>query len=135
MNIGIHPSVNFTKQKRDAKPGISVCSRIIRLMDNQTKSRRKATIHTQEEKATTRMLWLLGKLYHNWVASRKTRIRWFLKVENSPRETRCKKCWDQFERYGPLSLRNVKQVSRKRKGPSLGKTECQKFLISEVPTQ
>ena len=27
-----------------------------------------------EEKATTRMQWLLWKLYHNWVASRKTRI-------------------------------------------------------------
>ena len=44
MNIGIRPSVNFTKQKRDAKPGISVCSRIIRLMNNQSKSQRKATI-------------------------------------------------------------------------------------------
>ena len=42
-----------------AKPGISVCSRIIRLTSNQTKSQRKATIPTQEEKVTTRMLWLL----------------------------------------------------------------------------
>ena len=59
VNVGILPSVNFTKQKRDAKPGISVCSRSIRLMNNQTKSQRKATIPTEEEKATTRMLWLL----------------------------------------------------------------------------
>ena len=29
VNIGILPSVNFAKQKRSAKPGISVCSRII----------------------------------------------------------------------------------------------------------
>ena len=56
VNIGILPSVNFTKQKRDAKPGISVCSRIIRLMNNQTKSQIKATIPTKEEKSTTRML-------------------------------------------------------------------------------
>ena len=42
MDVGIHPSVNFTKQKRSANPGISVCSRIIRLMSNQTKSQRKA---------------------------------------------------------------------------------------------
>ena len=65
VNIGVLPSVNFTKQKRDAKPGISVCSRIIRLMNNQTTSQRKATIRTKEEKSTTRILWLLWKLYQN----------------------------------------------------------------------
>ena len=43
------------------------------------KGQRNATIHTKEEKATTRMLWLLWQLYHNWVASRKTRMRWYLK--------------------------------------------------------
>ena len=59
VNIDILQSVNFTKQKRDAKPGTSVCSLIIRLMNNQTKSKRKGTIHTKEEKATTIMLWLL----------------------------------------------------------------------------
>ena len=54
VNIGILPSVNFTKQKRVAKPVISVCSRIARLMKNQTKSQRNAIIPTKEEKATTR---------------------------------------------------------------------------------
>ena len=73
VNVGIHPSVNFIKQKRAVKPGISAFSRIVRLMNNQTKSQRKATITQKEEKATTRMLWLLWKLYHFWVASRKTR--------------------------------------------------------------
>ena len=58
VNIGIHPSVNSTKSKRVAKPEISEGSRIIRLMNNQTKSLRKATILTKE-KTTTRMLWLL----------------------------------------------------------------------------
>ena len=38
VNIGILPSVNFTKQKRAVKLGTSVCSRIVRLMNNQTKS-------------------------------------------------------------------------------------------------
>ena len=37
MNIGILPSVNSSRQKRDVKPGMSVCSRIMRLMNNQTK--------------------------------------------------------------------------------------------------
>ena len=47
MNVGILPSVNFTEQKRVAKSGMSVCCRIIRLMNNQTKSLRKATIPTK----------------------------------------------------------------------------------------
>ena len=58
VNIGILPSDNSTKQKRAGKVGINVCSRIIRLMNNQTQSRRKAIIPTKV-KATTRMLWLL----------------------------------------------------------------------------
>ena len=61
VNIGILPTVNSTKQKQDAKPGISVCTRIMRLMNNQTKSQRKSTIPTKEKKATTRMLWAVVK--------------------------------------------------------------------------
>ena len=64
VNIGLLPSVNSTKQKRAAKPRISVCFRIMRLMNSQTKSQRKATIPTKEEKTTTGMRWLLRKLYH-----------------------------------------------------------------------
>ena len=41
MNIDILPSVNFTKQKRVAKPVTSVFSRIIRFMNNQTKKPEK----------------------------------------------------------------------------------------------
>ena len=37
VNSGILPSVNLTKQKRAAKPGISVCFRIIGLTNNRTK--------------------------------------------------------------------------------------------------
>ena len=49
--IGILPSVNSTKKKKqDVKPVISVCSRIIRLTNNRTKSQRKATILTKEDK-------------------------------------------------------------------------------------
>ena len=44
---------------RGNPPGTSVCSRIIRLTNNQTKSRKRAIIPTKEEKATTNMLWLL----------------------------------------------------------------------------
>ena len=40
---------------------------------------------------------------------------------NKPRETRRKKSWDRFEEYESVSLRYIKRVSGKRKGPSLGK--------------
>ena len=40
----------------------SVCLHIKKLTNNQTKSQRK-TIHKKQEKATTRMLWLLWKPY------------------------------------------------------------------------
>ena len=93
----------------------------MRLTNNQTKVQGKAIIPTKEEKATTRMLWLLWKLYHIWVVSRETRSHWILNEANSPWETRCKKSWDQFEEYGSLSLRHVKQVSGKIKDHRLDK--------------
>ena len=86
VSIGILPRVNFTKQKRVAKPETSVCSRIIKLMNNQTRSQRKASIPTKEEQATTKMLSLLWKVYHNWVAPRKTRSHWIVKQADSTGE-------------------------------------------------
>ena len=41
MNIGIFPSANSTKKTRDVKLEISVCSRIMRLTNNQTKKPKK----------------------------------------------------------------------------------------------
>ena len=48
-------NANSIKVKRVAKPVISVCSRIISLTNNQTRSQRKAAIHKKEVKATTIM--------------------------------------------------------------------------------
>ena len=48
-------------------------------------------------------------------------------------ETRRKKSWDQFEKYGSLSLRYVTQLSEKREDHRLEKYES-KILTSEVPT-
>ena len=51
-----HPPECFSmKAIRDVKQGITVCSRIIRLTKNRTKSRQRATIPKKEEKATTKM--------------------------------------------------------------------------------
>ena len=49
------------------------------------------------------------------------------------RETRCKKSWDPVEKYGSLSLRYVKSVSRKRIDHRLENYKSN-LNISEVPT-
>ena len=68
----------------------------------------------------TRMLWLLRKVYHNWVVYHKIQVHSFLKVE-SLQETRCTKSWNQFKGYDSLSLRYVMFSILEKKGPSLGK--------------
>ena len=50
MNIGILLNVDSTKLKRDIKPGISVCSRIIKFMINQTKSHKKHKRRESDDK-------------------------------------------------------------------------------------
>ena len=47
------------------------------------------------------------------------------------RETRCKKSWDKFEKYGSLSLRHAKQVSGTRKDRRLEKYKSN-LNVSEV---
>ena len=72
------------------------------------------------------MQWLLWKLNHNWVASRKTRMRWFLKEENSTGETRSnpmQKVLGSIRkvRFTQSTLRQASM--REKKGPSLGKIQ------------
>ena len=94
----------------------SVCFRITRLKNNQIKSWRRATFQ-KEEKATTRMLWLLWKVCRNWVVYHKLQMHSFLKVE-SLGKTRYRKSWNDS-----LSLRYVMRVSAKKKGPSHGQIQ------------
>ena len=61
-------------------------------IDEQAHKKAEKEQHSQkEEKAMTRMLWLVCKVCHNWVVCHKTRMHWFLKETNKPGETRCKK--------------------------------------------
>ena len=98
-----HPaSANITKQKRAAKPGTSACSRIIRLMNNQTKSQRKATIPIKEVRATTRML-SVG----------------FSKRQTVPRKPDAQSLGtDSKSRFTQSTLHQAS--IREKKGPSLG---------------
>ena len=93
----------------------SVCSRITRLTNNQTRSQRKATIPHKWRENDDNNAVATVKIVPHLVASRKTRKHGFLKKENCFGETRCKKSWDQFEGYDSQSLRYVKRVSRRRK--------------------
>ena len=85
------------------------------------KSRTRAIVHQKkkEEKATTKMLWPLWKLYLNEVVCRKTRSHWILKEACSPGETRCKKSWDQFNEFTRSAPRQAS--IGENKGPLLGK--------------
>ena len=65
--------------KRVVRLQTSVCFRITRLRNNQIKSRNRTTSQ-KEEKAKTRMLWLVWKMSHNWVVHHKIQMHWFLNV-------------------------------------------------------
>ena len=114
MSIGILPSVNFTKQKRVAKPGTSVCSCIIKLISNQTKSQRKASIPTKEEQVTTNAVAVVRSVPQLGCVSQDSESL-DCQTGRQHRGTRCKKSWDRFEEYGSLSLRYVMQVSGKQR--------------------
>ena len=61
------------------------------------------------------MRWLLWTSYHNWVASRKTRMRWFLK--------RSQKVWGSIWKVR-FTLSTPRQATiREKKGPSIGKIQ------------
>ena len=116
------PSASSVKVKRVVRLKTSVCFRIIRLMNNQTKNWRKATSHTKEERAMTRVLWLLWKVYHKWVVYHKIQMHSLLKVECLG-EIRCRKSWNQFKGHDSPSLRYVMRVFGKR--TIVGKNQCQ----------
>ena len=112
--------------KRVAKPGISVCFRIIRLMNNQTKSQRKATIPTKEEISDDNNAVAIVKIVQNWVASRKTRKHWFLKEGNIPGENPMQRVLGPIRRIRFTQSTLLQASIREQKGPSLRKIASQK---------
>ena len=133
VNIGILTSVNLSKQKRAAKLGISVCFRIIKLMNNQTKSQRKGYYSHKRRVSDDKNAVAIVNIVPQLGCVSQDSMRWFLNETNSPGETRCKKSWDRLEKYGSLGPRCIKQVSGKRKDHRLEKYKSN-LLISEVPT-
>ena len=86
------------------------------------KNKTKRAASQKEEKATTRTRWLLCKVFHNWVGSRKTRMHSFLKVE-SPGEPRCKKILGPIRRIRFTKSTPLQASIREKNGPSLGKIQ------------
>ena len=99
-----------------------VCFLTSRLMKNQIKSQKRAT-SKKEEKATTRMLWLLRKAYRSWVVYYRTQMHSILKERKSFGETRCKESWNtnQRVRFTKSTLRHAS--IRDKKGPSFRKIQ------------
>ena len=131
VNIGILPNDNSIKLNRAAKLGISVCSRITRLMNNPTKSQIKATI---PQKKSKRREECCGSCENcTTIGLRLARLGsiGFSKGKTFPGKPGAK---SQFERYGSPSLRYVKQVSGKTKDNRFEKYKSN-ILISEVLTQ
>ena len=123
MNIGIFPSVNFTKQKRAAKPEISVCSRIIRLMNNQTKSQREATIATKEEKATDKNAVAIAKIVPQLGCVSQESDALVSQRGKQSRGNPMQKVLGSIRKVR-FSLSTLRQASdREKKGPSLGKIQ------------
>ena len=140
MSIGILPNVNSIKQYRAVKHGTSVCSRIIRLTNNRTKSRKKRLSSLpplpppkKKKKRKRRQKCCSYCKNCTIIGLSLARLRIIGISKRRFGESRCKKFWDQFDEYESLSLRYVKQVSGKRRDHCLENYKS-KFFISELPT-
>ena len=107
-SIGTVPNVNSIKLNRDAKQGISVCSRIIRLTNNQTKSRKKSF---QNGKSDDKGAGYCGNCTSIGFCFCKTQSHQNFRKAWSIGETRGRQFWDQYNSYDSHSQRYVKQVS------------------------
>ena len=113
-------SANFTKRKRRVKPVTNVCFRIMRLMNNQTKA--KGYSSQKEEKATTKMRWLLWKVFHNWIVYHK------IQMHSLGRKSRGNPTQKVLERNSKGTIRQVYATSWEYPGKErtiAGKNKCQ----------
>ena len=113
VSVGIRPECQFYKNETGCKAGDKCLFPHYKVDEQPNKKPQKKTTPKKEEKAMTRMLWLLWKEYHNWFVCHKIQMHSFLKVE-SLGEARCRNSWNRFKGYDSQSLRYVKRVSGKR---------------------
>ena len=132
VNVGILPSVNFTKQKRLAKT-LEKCMFPHHKVDKQPNKKPKKGFYSPKRReiddknavAIVKIVPQLGCVLpdsETLESQRGKQSPW------NPMQV-----LDQFEKYCSPSLRFVKQVSGKRKDHRLEKYKSN-FLVSEVPT-
>ena len=105
--------------KRVVRLDTSVCFRITQLMNNQIKSRKRATSKKIRESDDENAVAIVKSVSQLGCVSQDSDA--LVCQGRKSRETRCRKSWNQFKGYDSHSLRYVMGVSRKKKGPSLGK--------------
>ena len=119
VNIGILPSVNFTKPKRVAKPEISVCSRIKRLVNNQKKgycSHKRRESDDRNAVAVVKFVPQLGCVSQDSDALVSQRGK-------QPRGNPMQEVLGSIRKVR-LTLSTLRQASiQEKKGPSLGKIQ------------
>ena len=123
MSIGILPTVKFTEQKRVAKPVTSVCSRIIKLTNNQKKAGKEPPCPKMKSKRRQKCSGCCEKC--TTIGLRLARLEGigFSKRRTVPGKTRCKDVLGPIRRirFTQSTLRHAS--IRDKKGPSLGKIQ------------
>ena len=127
------PNINSITTNRDVRQGISVCSRIMRLTNNRTKSRKRATILSKRKRKRRQEC---SGYCENCISDGLCLVRLgvvgFSKRQTSP-EKPMQKVLGPIRRIR-LTQSTPRQASiREKKGPSLEKIQV-KNPISEVPT-
>ena len=118
VKIGILPSVNSTKQKRDAKPGICVCSCTTRLMNNQTKSQRKATIPQNRRESDDKNAVAIVKIVPQFGCVSQDADALVSQRGQQLRRNPMQKVLGSFRK-----VRFTESTLREKKGPALGKIQ------------
>ena len=114
VSFGNLLDVNSTKTNRDVKQEISICSRIIRLTNNQLKSRKRYNSQKRTESDDKNAVAIVIIVPQSGCVPQDSDAL-VSQGRQSWGETRCKKSWDQFES-------TPRQASiREKKGSSLGK--------------
>ena len=123
MSIGILPNVNSINTNRDVRQGISDCSRIFTLTNNQTKSRKRATIPKKEEKSDDKnAVAIVGIVSQVGGVSQDSELL-DSQRDKQAWETRCKQVFGPIRRIR-FTQSTLRQASiQENKGPSLGKIQ------------
>ena len=131
MNIGIRPSANSLKMKRVVRLETSVCFRITRLMNNQTKNQRKATVYQKRREsddknavATVKSVSQMGCVSQDSDA--------FVSQGRKSRGNPMQKVLEPIQRVRFTKSTPCHASIREKKGPSLGKVNV-KVLHQRSP--